>query len=88
MIRCYIYFFANIIILSLIWIYISSFFMIFQKTQIYVIQNTLISFGISMAAPFILYFIPTFIKKLAMKGEGSQGRYCLYLLATILQVLL
>ena len=87
MIRCYIYFFANIIILGLIWIYISSFFMIFQNTQIYVIRNTLISFGISMIIPFILYLVPTFIKKLAIKGDGSQGRYCLYILATILQVL-
>ena len=88
MIRCYLYFFSNIIFLCFIWIYISSFFMIFQNTQIYVIQNTLISFGISMVAPFILYFIPTFVKKIAMKGEGSQGRYCLYILATIFQVLL
>ena len=87
-IKCYIFYFCSIIILSMIWIYISCFFMIFQNTQIYVIQNTLMSFGISMVAPFILYFIPTFVKKIAMKGEGSQGRYCLYILATIFQVLL
>ena len=62
--------------------------MIFQKTQIYVIQNTFISFGISMLVPFILYLIPAFVKKKAMKGDGSQGGYCLYILATILQVLL
>ena len=88
MLRCYIFFFLNIIILSFFWIYISSFFMIFQNTQMYVIQNTLISFGISFIAPFILYFLPAYIRKVSVKGDGSQGRYCLYILATILQVLL
>ena len=87
LIRCQIFFFINIIVLSFIWIYIANYFMIFQNTQIYVIHNTLISFGISLFAPFILYFIPTFIRLIAVKGEGSQGRYCLYLLVTILQVI-
>ena len=88
MIRCYIFFFVNIIILSFIWIYIVCFFMIFKNTQIYVIKNTLISFAISMLIPFISYFIPAYIKKFAIKGNISEGNYCLYILSTILQIIL
>ena len=87
-IKCYIFFFVNIIFLSLIWIYIACFFMIFKNTQIYVIQNTLISFGVSMVAPFILYFIPPFVRKLSIKGHGSQCRHFLYIISTILQVII
>ena len=88
MIRCFIFFFLNIIILSFIWIYIVCFFMIFQNTQIYVIKNTLICFGISMFIPFMSYFIPAYIKRIAIKGYASKGRYCLYILSTILQIIL
>ena len=86
-IKCYIFYFCSIIILSMIWIYISCFFMIFQNTQIYVIKNTLISFGISITAPFILYFIPAFFRKLSVKSDGTQGYYVFYLLSSIFQVI-
>ena len=86
--KCYLFFFVNIIILSLIWIYIASFFMIFRNTQMYVIKNTLISFGLSMVVPFILYIIPAFIRIISVKGDNSQCGYCFYLLAIILQVIL
>ena len=86
--KCYLFFFVNIIILSLIWIYIASFSMIFRNTQIYVIKNTLISIGISTAAPFILYLIPAFIRKIAVKGSKSLRGYFLYILAIIIQVIL
>ena len=84
-IRCYIFFFVNFIILCFIWVYITSFFIIFQNTQMYVIKNTLISFGVSLVAPFILYIIPAFFRKLAVKGDGVHGNYCLYIISQILQ---
>ena len=86
-IKCYIYFFGSILILSMIWIYISCFFMIFQNTQIYVIKNTLISFGISNIAPIILYLIPAFFRKLSVKDDGNHGYYVFYLLSSIFQVI-
>ena len=87
-IKCYIFFFMSFIILSFIWIYIACFFIIFKNTQMYVIQNALISFGISMIAPFILYLIPSIIRKLAVKGDGVHGNYCLYAIAKLLQTIL
>ena len=86
-IRCYMFFFINIIILSFIWIYIANFFTIFKNTQMYVIQNTILSLGASMVAPFILYIIPTIFRKIGVRGDGAHGNYCMYIIASILQVI-
>ena len=86
-IKCYIFFFISFIILSFIWIYVFSFFIIFENTQMYVIQNTIISFGISIFAPFILYIIPAIIRNISVKSDGAHGNYCLYAIAKILQII-
>ena len=61
--------------------------MIFQKTKLFVIKNTFISLGIFLIAPFMLYLIPAFIRKIFMEGDVSKFGFCLYILVTILQVL-
>ena len=86
-IRCYIFYFINIIILCLFWLYLASFFTIFKNTQTYVLINTFISFGVSMIAPFILYLIPSLIRKISIKDNGNQCRQFLYIISTILQVI-
>ena len=69
-------------------LYCYSFFMIFRNTQVYVIKNILISFGLSMVVPFILYIIPAFIRIISVKGSKSLRGYFLYILAIIIQVIL
>ena len=86
-IKSYIFFFVSVIILCLIWVYIACFFLIFQNTQIYVIRNTLISFGVSMIAPFILYLIPSLFRKLSIKGNETKCSHFFYMISTILQVI-
>ena len=86
-IKCYIFFFISFIILGFIWIYITCFFNIFQNTQIYVIHNSIISFGVSIVAPFILYLIPTIFRILSVKGDGVHGNYFLYAISKILQTI-
>ena len=53
----------------------------------YVLKNTLISFGVSMVAPFIWYLIPSLIRKLSIQGDGTQGKHFLYIISKILQVI-
>ena len=84
-IRCYVFYLVSFIFLSFIWIYITSFFIIFQNTQMYVIRNTIISFGASLVAPFILSIIPSFFRTYAVKGDGAHGNYCLYIITKIFQ---
>jgi hypothetical protein len=85
--RCYYYFFISIITLFIFWVYIACFFMIFQNTQLYALINTLISFGISLVIPFILYFIPACLRKSSLESKGSQNSYFLYSISKILQVI-
>ena len=86
--RCYLYFFISILVLSLFFVYIDSFFMVFQNTQIYALKNTLISLGISFVYPFVLYIIPAFIRNAALKDKGTQSNYCLFVISKIFQILL
>ena len=86
-IKSYLFFFVNIVVISFIWIYISCFFMIFQNTQIYVIKNTLISFGISIVIPFILYFIPAFFRKIALRDKRSLRSNFIYIIAKLFQII-
>ena len=87
-IRCYLYFLISEITLIVFWTYVACFFLIFPNSQIYVLKNTLISFGITLVAPFILYIIPSFIRILALKGEANQSSYCFYAIAIFLQAIL
>ena len=84
-IKCYIFFFMSFIILGFIWVYIACFFNIFQNTQIYVIQNSILSLGISLVAPIVLYLFPAIFRKISVKGDGVHGNYCMYAIAKILQ---
>jgi hypothetical protein len=86
-IKCYIFYFISFIFLGFIWIYIACFFNIFQNTQIYVIQNSIISFGVSLLSPIVLYLIPTIFRKLSIKGDGVHGIYCIYAISKILQTI-
>ena len=87
-IRCYLYFLISEITLIVFWTYIACFFLIFPNTQIYVLKKTLVSIGISLVAPFILYIIPSFIRNLSIKSEATQSSYCFYVIAIILQAIL
>ena len=84
-VRCYLFFFISIFTLFIFWFYIASFFTIFKKTQLYVIKNALISFGISLVYPFFFYLIPVFMRNVALKEKESQGGYCLYYISLIFQ---
>ena len=69
------YFISSIIFLSFFWYYLSSFGAVYQNTQIYLIKNTLISFGFSLFYPFVINLLPGMLRKCSMKGNKSE---CLY----------
>ena len=51
------------------------------------ILDYLIGFGISLVAPFILYIIPSLIRKCALLGNGTRSKHFLYIISKILQVI-
>ena len=52
------YFIISFIILFFSWYYLSMFCAIYRKTQIHLIKDTLISFGLEILYPFAIYFLP------------------------------
>ena len=81
----YICFFClNIIFLSFFWYYLSSFGAVFQNTQIYLIKNTLISYGVSLVYPFIINLIPSILRIYSL---SNKKRKCLYKISKIIELL-
>ena len=81
-----IFFILNIILLGLFWYYLTSFNAIYENTQIYLIINTCISFGISLLYPFIINIIPMIIRKKSLKSKKKNKKY-LYKISQIIQVI-
>jgi hypothetical protein len=82
--------FFPLIIFSLvfIWVYIACFFNVYKNTQIFVLRNTLISFGISLLIPIVFGFVPAMFRFTALASRESKNRLCVYLFSKILQVLI
>ena len=71
------------ILLILFWIYLACFCAVYKNTQIYLIKDTLISFGTSMIYPFLLYLFPGIFRIYALKGKSE----CIYVFSKIIQII-
>ena len=63
--------FLSIILLLflLFWYYLSAFCAVFKNTQIPLLKDIVFGHIISLIAPFLAYFIPTYFRYLSMKAE-------------------
>ena len=59
------------------WYFISCFYAVYNNTQMILIKDSLISFGISMLYPFGLNLIPGFFRVPALRAE-KKDKKCLY----------
>ena len=84
--KCSLYFYISFVIVLFIWIYIACFFTIFKNTQLFVLKNTLISFGIFLAFPFAYYVIPAALRIISLESRESKNRLFVYALAKILLI--
>ena len=66
------YFGLSSIFLIFFWYYLSSFGAVYQNTQVYLIENTLISFAVSLIYPFIINIIPAVLRIKALKGLNNE----------------
>ena len=76
-IKMYLFFSVGLALLMFFWYYISSFAAVYKNTQLHLIKDTLLSFGLSMLYPFAINFVPGFFRFLALKSE-NKNRKCLY----------
>ena len=80
------FFIFNFILLGLFWYYLTCFNAIYKNTQIYLIENTFISFGLSSFYPFVYNLFPMFIRICAIHSS-KKDQECFYNFSQIIQIL-
>ena len=78
------FFIISFLFLSFFWYYISIFCVIYKNTQIHLLKDTLMSFGLSLVFPFIINIIPGFFRRVALSNRKNK-RECLYKFSQFLQ---
>ena len=72
----YIFFFIiSFSFLILFWFYISCFCFVYRNTQIYLIKDTLSSFGLSLVTPFIIYLLSAALRIFSLKKQNRNFFY-------------
>ena len=71
-IKFIIFFILSILLMSFFWYFISCFCAVFQNTQIILIKDTCLSFGISMIYPFGLNLLPGFFRIPALRAQKKD----------------
>ena len=74
-IKLYSFFSFGLVLLLFCWYYVSAFAAVYVNTQMHLIKDTLLSFGISIAYPFLINFIPGIFR---MHSFKKNDRECLY----------
>ena len=88
-IKFLIFFILNFVLLVLFWFYLTCFNAIYENTQVYLIENTMISFGFSLIYPFVINIIPAILRMVSLdKGKKDKNKEnCLYKISKFIQVL-
>ena len=76
-IKFIIFFFLSTILLLFFWYFISCFCAVYTNTQIILIKDTLVSFGLSMLYPFGLNLLPGMFRIPALRAK-NKDKACLY----------
>ena len=81
-----IFFILNFILLTLFWYYLTCFNAIYKNTQVYLIENTCISFAFSLVYPFVINIFPTMFRMCSLHSKKKDNS-CLYRLSQIIQLI-
>ena len=83
-IKIFLFFILNFLFLILFWYYISCFCAIYKNTQIHLIKDTLISFGLSLLYPVDLCLLPGILRIPSLRAF-KQNEECTYKLSQFIQ---
>ena len=84
-IKFILYFIISFLFLLFCWYYISIFGVIYKNTQMHLLKDTLISIGLSLIFPFVIYLFPG-IFRIPSLSIKNKKRECLYNFSKILQL--
>ena len=83
-IKFILYFIIDFMLLLFFWYYISMFGVIYRNTQIHLLKDTLMSFGLSLIIPFIIYLLPGLFRIPSLSDHKKKRQY-LYNFSKLLQ---
>jgi hypothetical protein len=78
------YFILSLLFLLCFCYYIAMFGAIYRNTQLHLLKDTLISFGLSLLYPFVIYLFPGLFRIPAL-SDPKRKRKCLYNFSLVLQ---
>ena len=78
LIKFIIFFIFSFILLFFFWYFISCFCAVYTNTQMILIRDTLISFGISMLYPIGLNLLPGMLRIPSLRTKKIKNGKCLY----------
>ena len=84
LIKFIIFFILVSLFLFLFWYYIACFCAIYKNSQIHLINDALISFGLSLLYPFILYLLQGIFR---ISSLNSNNKECLFKISKIIQLI-
>ena len=84
-IKFILYFIISFLLLIFFWYYISMFCVIYRNTQIHLLIDTLMSFGLSLIFPFGIYLLPGLFR-IPSLSHSQIKRECLYNFSKFLQI--
>ena len=84
-IKFILYFTISFLFLLFFWYYLSMFGAIYRNTQLHLLKDTLISFGLSLLYPFVTYLLPGLFRIPAL-SEPKKNRKLLYKFSKFLQI--
>ena len=84
LIKFSIFYILHFLFLIFFWFYVSCFCVVYKNTQIYLIEDTLISFGLSLLYPFGYYLIPGIFRISALKDKQGK-KQCQYKVSQLCQ---
>ena len=79
------FFIIEFSLLLLFWYYLSCFCTVYKNTQIHLIKDTLISFGLSLLYPLLLYLIPGIFRIPSLRAKRGNSTY-LYKISKVFQL--
>ena len=85
-IKYIIFYTLSFIFLIFFWYYLSSFCAIYPNTQIYLIKDSTISFGLTLFYPLLLNFIPG-IFRIGSLRSNKKDKKCLYQISKYIQLI-
>ena len=85
-VKFFLFFVIDFPLLLFFWYYLSCFCAVYKNTQVHLIRDTLISFGLSLIYPLLFYLLPGVFRIISLRAKNAN-RECLYKISKILQVI-